>query len=134
MASFNRVILVGTLTRDPELRRTSGNTAVCELGLAVNREWFDRQSNSKKSEVTFVDVTLWGKQAETAAEYLAKGRQVLIEGRLQTDSWDDKQTGQKRTKLKVVAESMTMLGGGQRKEQSAPQDTYGGPPEDGVPF
>lgn len=110
MASFNKVILVGNLTRDPQVRYTTGGTAVAEIGLAVSRQWFDKQSNQRKEETTFVDVTLWGRQAEVAGEYLAKGRPVLIEGRLQLDSWDDKETGQKRSKLKVVGENMTMLG------------------------
>lgn len=111
-ASFNRVILVGNLTRDPEVRYTPGGTAVTEVGLAVNRTWFDKQANERKEETTFIDVTLWGRQAEVAGEYLSKGRSVLIEGRLQTDSWDDKETGKRRTKLKVVGEAMQMLGGG----------------------
>lgn len=110
MASYNRVILVGNLTRDPEVRYIPSGTAVAELGLAVNRSWFDKASNSRKEETTFVDVTLWGREAEVAGEYLAKGRPVLIEGRLQMDSWEDKQTGQKRSKLKVVCERMQMLG------------------------
>lgn len=110
-ASYNKVILVGNLTRDPEVRYTPGGTAVSEIGVAVNRTWFDKNSNEKKEETTFVDVTLWGRQAEVAGEYLSKGRSILIEGRLQTDSWDDKETGKKRTKLKVVAEEMKMLGG-----------------------
>lgn len=111
MASFNRVILLGNLTRDPQVRYTPGGTAVSELGLAVNRTWFDQKTNSRREEVTFVDVTLWGRQAEVAGEYLSKGRQVLIEGRLQLDTWDDKDTGQKRSKLRVVCENMTMVGG-----------------------
>jgi single-strand DNA-binding protein len=111
MASFNKVILMGNLTRDPEVRYTPSGTAVSEVGLAVNRSWFDKQSNQRKEEVTFVDVTLWGRQAEVAGEYLSKGRGVLIEGRLQLDQWDDKETGQKRSKLRVVGESMTMLPG-----------------------
>lgn len=110
MASFNKVILVGNLTRDPQVKYTTGGTAVTELGLAVSRQWFDKQSNSRKEETTFVDVTLWGRQAEVAGEYLAKGRPVLIEGRLQLDTWDDRETGQKRSKLRVVGENMTMLG------------------------
>lgn len=110
MASFNKVILVGNLTRDPQVRYTSGGTAVAEIGLAVSRQWFDKQSNSRKEETTFVDVTLWGRQAEVAGEYLAKGRPVLIEGRLQLDTWEDKDSGQKRSKLRVVGENMTMLG------------------------
>ncbi|HUE14121.1 MAG TPA: single-stranded DNA-binding protein [Planctomycetaceae bacterium] len=111
MASFNRVILLGNLTRDPQVRYTPGGTAVSELGLAVNRTWFDQKTNSRREEVTFVDVTLWGRQAEVAGEYLSKGRQVLIEGRLQLDTWDDKESGQKRSKLRVVCENMTMVGG-----------------------
>ena len=111
MASFNKVILMGNLTRDPEVRYIPSGSAVCELGLAVNRSWFDKQSNQRKEEVTFVDVTLWGRTAEVAGEYLSKGRSVLIEGRLQMDQWEDKQTGQKRSKLKVVGEQMTMTGG-----------------------
>jgi len=110
MASFNKVILMGNLTRDPQVRYTPRGSAVAEIGLAVNRTWFDKQSNSRKEEVTFIDVTLWGRDAEVAGEYLSKGRPVLIEGRLQLDSWDDKETGQKRSKLRVVGESMTMLG------------------------
>jgi single-strand DNA-binding protein len=110
MASFNKVILMGNLTRDPEVRYTPSGTAVSDVGLAVNRRWFDKASNQSKEETTFVDVTLWGRTAEVAGEYLSKGRPVLIEGRLQLDSWEDKETGQKRSKLKVVGEQMTMLG------------------------
>ncbi|HWL08155.1 MAG TPA: single-stranded DNA-binding protein [Planctomicrobium sp.] len=111
MASFNRVILVGNLTRDPEVKYTTGGTAVAEIGLAVNRTWFDQKSNERKEETTFIDVTLWGRQAEVAGEYLAKGRPVLIEGRLQLDTWDDRESGKKRSKLRVVGEAMQMLGG-----------------------
>lgn len=111
MASFNRVILMGNLTRDPQVRYVPSGTAVTELGLAVNRSWFDKQSQQRKEETTFVDVTLWGRQAEIAGEYLSKGRSVMIEGRLQLDTWDDRETGQKRSKLKVVCENMTMVGG-----------------------
>lgn len=111
MASFNKVILMGNLTRDPEVKYTTGGTAVAEVGLAVNRTWFDKQQNQKREETTFVDVTLWGRQAEVAGEYLAKGRSVLIEGRLQLDTWDDRESGKKRSKLRVIGENMTMLGG-----------------------
>lgn len=124
MASFNKVILMGNLTRDPQVRYTPGGSAVTEIGLAVNRTWFDKQTNSRKEDVTFVDVTLWGRQAEVAGEYLAKGRAVLIEGRLQLDTWDDKETGQKRSKLRVVGEQMTMVGG--RSEGGAPAGGGGG--------
>ncbi len=161
MASFNKVILVGNLTRDPQVRYTTGGTAVTDIGLAINSQWFDKQSNQRKEETTFVDVTLWGRQAEVAGEYLSKGRPVLIEGRLQLDQWDDKDTGQKRSRLKVVCENMQMLGskgeggggggggnrgGGQQGGgYSAPdagpppgEASYdagpGGPPSDEVPF
>ena len=110
MASFNRVILVGNLTRDPQVKYTPSGQAVSEIGMAVSRSWFDKNANQRKEDVTFVDVTLWGRTAEIAGEYLAKGRPVLIEGRLQLDQWDDRETGQKRSKLRVVGESMQMLG------------------------
>lgn len=125
MASYNRVILVGNVTRDIELKYTQGGTAVTDIGLAVNDrrktatgEWVD--------EVTFVDVTLWGRTAEVASEYLGKGSPILIEGRLKLDTWET--DGQKRSKLRVVCDRMQMLssggqgggGGGQRRE-SAPQ-------------
>lgn len=121
MASFNKVVLVGNMTRDPQVRFTPGGSAVCEIGLAINRSWFDKNANTKKEETTFVDVTLWGRTAEVAGEYLAKGKQVLIEGRLQLDQWDDKESGQKRSKLKVVGENMTMLGGGGGQSNGQPQ-------------
>lgn len=111
MASFNKVLLVGNLTRDPQVRYTPGGTAVAEIGLAVNRSWFDKQANQRREETTFVDITLWGRQAEVAGEYLAKGRSVLIEGRLHLDQWEDKTSGEKRSKLKVIAENMQMMGG-----------------------
>lgn len=110
MASFNKVVLVGNLTRDPQVRHTPGGTAVSDIGIAVNRTWLDKQTNTRREETTFVDVTLWGRQAEVAGEYLSKGRSVLIEGRLQLDQWQDKETGKNRSKLKVIGETMTMLG------------------------
>src|SRR5207249_7109864 len=110
MASFNKVILLGNLTRDPEVRYTPKGSAVCDLGIAVNRV-YTTDSGEKREEVTYVDVVLWARLAEIAGEYLKKGRPVFIEGRLQMDTWDDKQTGQKRTKLRVVGESMQLLGG-----------------------
>ena len=109
MANLNRVLLIGNLTRDPEVRYTPKGTAVADIGIAVNRV-YSGEDGEKKEEVTFVDVTLWGRQAEVAQEYLKKGRQVFVEGRLQLDTWDDKQTGQKRSRLRVVAENMQMLG------------------------
>src|SRR4029077_9731878 len=109
MASFNKVILLGNLTRDPEIRYTPKGSAVCDLGLAVNRQ-YSLENGEKREEVTFVDVVLWARLAEIAGEYLKKGRPVLIEGRLQLDSWDDKQSGQKRSKLRVIGETMQLLG------------------------
>src|SRR5438093_9226708 len=101
MASYNKVLLMGNLTRDPEIKYTPKGMAVTELGLAVNRE-YTTDGGEKREEVTFVDVTVWGRQAETSAEYLKKGRPVFVEGRLQLDTWYDKQTGQKLHKLRVV--------------------------------
>jgi single-strand DNA-binding protein len=149
MPSYNRVIVCGNLTRDPQVRYTPGGTAVCDLGLAVNRSWFDKQANQKKEEVTFVDVTLWGRTAEVAGEYLGKGRSVLIEGRLALDQWEDKQSGEKRTKLKVVGETMQMLSAkgesgkadddarhsGKRSKREEPADEYEPfPVNDEIPF
>jgi single-strand DNA-binding protein len=109
MASFNKVILLGNLTRDPEVRYTPKGTAVTELGMAVNRV-YTAENGEKREETTFVDVTLWGRTAEIAGEYLKKGRPVFIEGRLQLDTWDDKTSGQKRSKLKVVGEGLQLIG------------------------
>ena len=109
MANFNKVILMGNLTRDPEIRYTPKGTAVAEIGLAINR-FFAGENGEKREETTFVDVTLWGRTAEIAGEYLKKGRPVFIEGRLQLDTWEDKQSGQKRSKLRVVAEGMQLIG------------------------
>jgi single-strand DNA-binding protein len=135
MASFNRVILVGNLTRDPQVKYTPGGQAVSEIGMAVSRTWFDKNTNQRKEDVTFVDVTLWGRTAEIAGEYLSKGRPVLIEGRLQLDQWDDKETGQKRNKLRVVGESMQMLGsrqdgGGRGPGASSASSGESGPSHD----
>jgi single-strand DNA-binding protein len=123
MANLNRVLLIGNLTRDPEVRYTPKGTAVTDIGIAVNRI-YSGEDGERKEEATFVDVTLWGRQAEVAQEYLKKGRQVFIEGRLQLDTWDDKQTGQKRSRLRVVAENMQMLG--------SRADSEGGPPAGGA--
>ncbi len=109
MANFNKVMLMGNLTRDPEVRYTPKGTAVAEIGLAINR-FFSGENGEKREETTFVDVTLWGRTAEIAGEYLKKGRPVFIEGRLQLDTWDDKTSGQKRSKLKVVGEGMQLIG------------------------
>ena len=147
MASFNKVILLGNLTRDPEVRYTPKGSAVCDLGIAVNRN-YTTDSGERREEVTYVDVVLWARLAEIAGEYLKKGRPVFIEGRLQMDTWDDKQTGQKRTKLRVVGESMQLLGGrpaaggdapeagGESRQTSAPPKPTArpAPDEDEIPF
>ena len=109
MASYNKVMLLGNLTRDPEVKYTPKGSAVADIGLAVNRT-YTTDGGEKREEVTFVDVTMWGRQAEIAGEYLKKGRPLFVEGRLQLDTWDDKQTGQKRSKLRVVCENFQMLG------------------------
>ena len=148
MASYNRVVLMGNLTRDPELRYIPSGTAVSEIGLAVN----DRVKRNDQwvEEATFVDVTLWGRTAEVANEYLSKGSPVLIEGRLKLDTWEKE--GQKRSKLRVVADKMQMLGGrdggggrggrgGGSYNEAAPSAHAAssaappaGPPDDEIPF
>src|SRR5271170_3059637 len=120
MASFNKVILMGNLTRDPELRYTPKGTAIAKIGVAVNRVWTN-EAGEKKEEVTFVDVEVWGRTAENVGQYMRKGRPMLVEGRLKLDQWDDKQTGQKRSRLGVVAETVQFLG-------SAPGAGEGGAP------
>ncbi len=107
----NKVILVGNLGKDPEVRYTSGGQAVATLRIATSRSWTDKQSGQRKEETEWHDVEVWGKQAEQCGEYLAKGRQVYIEGRLKTDKWQDKQSGQERSKVKVVADTVRFLGG-----------------------
>ena len=147
MANLNKVMLIGNLTRDPELRYTPKGTAVADIALAINRVWNNEQ-NQRQEETTFVDITLWGRQAELAQQYLTKGRGAYIEGRLQMDTWDDKTTGQKRSKLKVVAESLQFLpdgkggaggqipqGGAQssrppQQQQNRPQGASAAPAED----
>lgn len=117
MASLNKVMLIGNLTRDPEVKYTPKGSAVCDIGLAVNRA-YTNDNGERIEETTFVDITLWGKTAELAGKWLHKGRPVYIEGRLQLDTWEDKQSGQKRSKLRVVGEQMQFLGspqgGGER--------------------
>lgn len=142
MASFNKVILLGNLTRDPEVRYTPKGTAVTELGMAVNRV-YTAENGEKREETTFVDVTLWGRTAEIAGEYLKKGRPVFIEGRLQLDTWDDKQSGQKRSKLKVVGEGLQLIGsrpggaggggGGDEEGSGAPRSSKSTPPPKAAP-
>ncbi len=152
MASFNKVILAGNLTRDPELRYTPKGTAVAKIGLAVNRTW-TAEDGQKKEEVNFIDVEAWGRQGEVIAQYMKKGRPLLVEGRLKLDSWEDKTTKQKVSKLKVVLESFSFIDskggdGGAPEAPSAPRPSRpaataptaeplegDGPPEsDDVPF
>ena len=157
MANFNKVILAGNLTRDPEMRYTPKGMAICKFGLAINRNW-TTETGEKKEEVTFVDLDAFGRQAETIAQYMKKGNGIMVEGRLRLDQWDDKQTGQKRTKLGIVVEGFQFLGGGARSDASgvpaeaprprppaappagapsappAPSGAEEMPPEDDVPF
>jgi len=151
MASMNKVILLGNLTRDPELRYTPKGSAVAKFGLAMNRVW-TTDTGEKREEVVFVDVDCWGKTAENVAQYLKKGRQAMVEGRLKLDQWEDKQTHQKKSRLGVVCERVLFLGGapegaapkGQgaetppRTAQPAPEpsDNDGALPDEGddVPF
>lgn len=125
MASLNKVILIGNLTRDPDLRYTPRGAAVCDLSIAVNRKWKDEQTGEAKEEVTYVEITVWGKQGENVGKYLRKGSAACFEGRLQMESWEDKATGQKRSKLKVVAEGVQFLGApagqGQGQQSAAPR-------------
>lgn len=117
MPSFNKVILAGNLTRDPELRYTPKGMAIAKLGIAVNRTWRS-ETGEQKEEVTFIDVDAFGKQAETIGQYLKKGRPILIEGRLRLDQWEDKQTQQKRSRLGVVMESFQFLDSGTRGDNA----------------
>ena len=109
MANLNKVMLIGNLTRDPEIKYTPKGQAIADIGLAINRYYTVEATGEKREETTFVDVTLWGRQAEIAKEYLHKGKPVYIEGRLTLDTWDDKQTGQKRSKLRVTGDQMQLL-------------------------
>lgn len=153
MANFNKVILAGNLTRDPEVRYTPKGTAIAKLGLAINRTW-KNEAGETKEEVTFVDVDAFGRTAEVISQYLKKGRPILIEGRLKLDQWDDKQTGQKRSRLGVILENFQFLdsgrggdggGGGSRSSapsappsaappSEAPEPEGPAPEEDDVPF
>src|SRR5258705_1714771 len=120
MANFNKVILAGNLTRDPEMRYTPKGTAVTKIGVAINRTW-KSETGETKEEVTFVDVDAFGRTAEVIAQYLKKGRPILMEGRLRYETWEDKQTKQKRSKLGVVMESFQFMDSGR---------TEGGPPSE----
>ncbi len=147
MASYNRVVLLGNITRDIDLKYLQSGTAVTELGLAVNDRRKSSQTGEWIEETTFVDVTLWGRTAEVASEYLGKGSPVLIEGRLKLDTWET--DGQKRSKLRVVGERMQLLGtrggsgngGGPPRRESeysepatATASQPAGPAEEDIPF
>jgi len=109
MANFNKVYLMGNLTRDPEMRVTPKGTAICQFGLAISRSWKD-ESGQTREETAFVDIEAWGKQGEVISKYCAKGRPLFVEGRLKFDQWEDKTSGQKRSKLKVVLENFQFIG------------------------
>jgi single-strand DNA-binding protein len=126
----NKVILIGNLGKDPEVRYTSGGQAVANLRIATSRSWTDKQSQQRKEETEWHDVEVWGKQAEQCGEYLAKGRQVFIEGRLKTDKWQDKTSGQERSRVKVVAENVRFLGGGGRGAGAGAGGAGRGAPEE----
>ena len=136
MANLNKVMLIGNLVADPEIRYTPKGTAVTDLRLAVNRHWTG-ESGQKQEETTYIDVTLWSRQAELAGQYLSKGRPVFIEGRLQMEMWEDKTSGQKRSKLKIVGENMQFLGsgnsGGGNRGGDAPAQQSGGAPAQSQP-
>ncbi len=130
MASFNKVILMGNLTKDPEVRSTPNGTAVATFGLATNRRY--RQGDEMKEEVCFIDIVVFGKQAETSGQYLSKGQGVIIDGRLQQRRWDA-EDGQKRSKHEVVAQSIQFL----PKRQGGTEGGVDAPPDehmDDVPF
>ena len=150
MANFNKVIIAGNLTRDPELRYTPKGTAVARITLAVNRT-YTGEDGQRKEEVSFVDVDVWGRQAEVIAQYMKKGRPLLVEGRLKQDTWEDKNTKQKQSKLKVVLEGFSFIdsnrgdGGAPAPVRQAsttasptaaaePVEAGGPPEEDDVPF
>lgn len=111
MANLNKVMIIGNLTADPEVRTTPRGASLTELRLAVNRVSNGQNEGERREETTFLDVTCWGRTGEIAAQYLSKGRPVFIEGRLQMDTWEDKQTGQRRSRIRIVAENLQLLGG-----------------------
>ncbi len=132
MASLNKVILIGNLTRDPELRYLPSGAAICKFGLAINRKF--KQGDEWKEEVCFVDITVWGKQGESCSEYLSKGRSVCVEGRLTFSTWDS-DDGKKRSKLDVTAEKVVFLGGGKGDySDGRPAQGSGPAPDEDVPF
>ena len=133
MANFNKVIIAGNLTRDPELRYTPKGAAVARITLAVNRTYTSSEGGEKKEEVTFVDVDVWNRQAEIIAQYMKKGRPLLVEGRLKQDTWEDKNTKQKVSKLKVVLESFSFLDSGNRGGDGSPAPAPARPSSSAAP-
>jgi len=109
MPALNKVLLMGNLTRDPELRVTPKGTSICQFSLAINRQ-FKMESGETREEVTYIDIEAWGKQGETIAKYVTKGRPLYVEGRLRLDQWEDKNTKEKRSRMKVVLEQFQFLG------------------------
>ena len=127
MASLNKVLLMGNLTRNPEIRYTPGGSAVCEFGMAINRR-FMQANGQEKDETCFVDITVWGKQAESTSRFLQKGSSVFVEGRLVYDQWTEKETGNKRSRLRIYAERVQFL---DRRDGAGPQ---GGDADGGAPY
>lgn len=119
MSSFNRVIMVGNLTRDPDYKQLQSGQAVCRLGIASNRQFRNKQSGDMIQEVCYIDIDVWGPQAESCRQYLQKGRPILVEGRLKLDTWDDQASGQKRSKHSIVADRVVFLSQGQQTDVSA---------------
>ncbi len=132
MPDLNKVMLMGNLTRDPEVRYTPKGTAVGDMSIAINRSWRD-DSGAQREEVTFVEIVVWGRQAETCKEYLQKGRPIFVEGRLQLDQWES--NGEKKSKLRVLAERIQFLGGGQQQggSRQAPASKPSAPPAASAP-
>lgn len=126
MANLNKVMLIGNLTADPEVRQTPRGNSLTELRLAVNRVSSGPNEGERREETTFLDVTCWGRTGEVAAQYLSKGRPVFIEGRLQMDTWEDKQTGQRRSRIRIIAENLQLLGGRDGGQQGGGYNNGGG--------
>jgi single-strand DNA-binding protein len=147
MASLNQLTFIGNATRDPEVKQLNGGTTVCEIGMAINDRY--KSGNEWKEEVCFIDISFFGRTAEIAGEYLAKGEAFCITGKLKLDQWEDKQTGQKRSKHRVVADKLVLLGRGSPPDEASQQEPakrqpkakqerqpapVGPPPSDDVPF
>lgn len=132
MPNLNKVMLIGNLTRDPEVRYTPKGSAVTDVGLAINRS-YTLDDGQRREETTFVDITFWGRQAEVIGEYMKKGRPMYVEGRLNLDQWEDKTSGQTRTKLKVVGENFQFLGGRDDSPGGGGQSYGGGQPQQQAP-